>query len=237
MSIVKYKLEKGNDGEGRIPAVVEDGGYYYSNIDQTMLGWMGETSTGFFLPSFAGNIVHQTKTDVVNRALAMHAVEPWVVRQFPPSEEPAVTLTEAQVTEQMEQWYDDMYVAKTGSVYVPTNEEVNVERERRISLGCTISIDTVGSIFVTGDAEDIRNMAGLGQGALARIVLGDTTTLVPYRDGNNDVFDLTPPQMLELWQKSAGYVSAVYQASWVLKANTIPVDFKTNDSYWPVPSL
>lgn len=116
--------------------------------------------------------------------------------------------------------------------------QINDHRETLIVDGCTVAIANVGTIYVTGTAQDVRNVDGLGQGALARIVSGDTTTVLTFRDGNNDLYDLTPPQMLELWQKSAGYISALYQASWVIKdMSPIPEDFTSNTAYWPSNSL
>lgn len=114
--------------------------------------------------------------------------------------------------------------------------QINNHREKIIVNGCNVAIANVGTIYVTGSEKDVRNVAGLGQGAIVRIMTGDETT-VDFRDGNNDMFTLTPQQMLELWQKSAGYISAIYQASWVIKEmDPIPRDY-TDESYWPSKDL
>ena len=43
---------------------------------------------------------------------------------------------------------------------------------------------------------------------------------------------LTPAQILAIWQQSAAYVSALYAASWALKAmQPIPADFAA-DHHW-----
>lgn len=233
MAIVKYKLEQGQNGEGLVPIVVTNGGHMFSSLDDSLLGWADETQGDRFRPVFTDNIIRMTESDVVDRALTIHAVAPFkkIV------DDVEVEMTEAEVRDTMAQWYSSFYLENAGVPYTPSNDEVNVERERRIEIGCNVSINNVGTIYVTGRPEDIRNMAGLGQGAMARIMIGDTTTIVPYRDGYDVVYSLAPSQMLELWQKSAGYVSSVYQASWELKANTIPLDYKTNDAYWPSKEL
>lgn len=116
-------------------------------------------------------------------------------------------------------------------------QQINNHREKLIVSGCNVSIANVGTVYVTGTQEDVRNVAGLGQGAIVRIMTGDETT-VDFRDGNNNMFTLTPQQMLELWQKSAGYISAIYQSSWNIKEmDPIPTDYISNTSYWPSNDL
>lgn len=110
----------------------------------------------------------------------------------------------------------------------PTSADVNAERDRRIVAGKTIN-----GIAVTGRDEDARNLTNLALAAQLRLASADTTTLTTFRDGNNVDHELTPPEMLALWQGSAAYVSALYAASWVIKAiDPIPADFDA-DSRWP----
>lgn len=109
-----------------------------------------------------------------------------------------------------------------------SSDDVNAERDRRIVAGKTIN-----GIAVTGREEDARNLTNLALAAQMRIASGDTATLTTFRDGNNVDHDLTPAEMLALWQASAAYVSALYAASWVIKAlDPIPLDFDA-DSRWP----
>ena len=105
---------------------------------------------------------------------------------------------------------------------------VNAERQRRIVAGTVID-----GVRVTGRDEDARNLTNLALAAQLRIAGGDTATPTTYRDGDNVDHDLTPPQMLALWQQSAAYVSALYAASWAIKAmDTLPGDV-TADGLWP----
>jgi len=104
---------------------------------------------------------------------------------------------------------------------------INGERTRRIVAGKIID-----GIRVTGRDEDARNLTNLALGAQLRLAAGDTETLTTFRDGDNVDHELTPPQIMSLWQQSSEYVSALYAASWALKAlDPIPADF-AEDSHW-----
>lgn len=104
---------------------------------------------------------------------------------------------------------------------------INAERTRRIVAG-----KIVDGIRVTGRDEDARNLTNLALGAQLRLAAGDTETLTTFRDGDNVDHELTPPQIMSLWQQSSEYVSALYAASWALKAlDPIPADF-ADDSHW-----
>ncbi len=114
---------------------------------------------------------------------------------------------------------------------VPTRDDlhaaINAERQRRIEAGKIIN-----GVYVTGRDEDARNLTNLALAAQMRIAGGDTSTITVYRDGNNVDHELTPPQVLSLWQQSADYVSALYAASWAIKAvDPLPVDV-TADELW-----
>ena len=105
---------------------------------------------------------------------------------------------------------------------------INAERRRRIEADKMID-----SVYVTGRDEDARNLTNLALAAQMRIGMGDTTTPTTYRDGDNVDHELTPPQMLALWRHSAEYVSALYAASWAIKAMEPLPDDVTDDGLWP----
>lgn len=105
---------------------------------------------------------------------------------------------------------------------------INAERQRRIEAGAIIN-----DVYVTGRDEDARNLTNLALAAQMRIGMGDTETLTTYRDGDNVDHDLTPPQMLALWQQSAEYVSALYAASWAIKAMDPLPENVADDALWP----
>lgn len=115
----------------------------------------------------------------------------------------------------------------------PTGDDVNAERMRRILAGTTISLDFYGDIPLQGRDEDRSNLSDLAFAASLRIGAGDTTTTSLFRDRDNVDHALTPPQFIELWTKASAYVSAIYAASWVIKAiDPIPADF-VEDENWP----
>jgi hypothetical protein len=237
MFIAKYKLEKVAPDKGAtIPARITEGGYWISPIDNTMLGWYDDSNQEFYVPA-SDSIVKMTKQNVIDRALEINEQYPTSKGGTDPNDTP-VLMTEQEIIDMMSDWCDEIYNRNSGlsTGYLPSNEEVNEERERRIAIGCNISIANVGSVYVTGTEKDVRNMSGLGQGALIRIMQSDTTP-TDFRDGNNVMYTLTPNEMLELWQKSSEYISAIYQASWTIKAmNPIPQDYAA-DSYWPSNSV
>lgn len=105
---------------------------------------------------------------------------------------------------------------------------INAERQRRIEAGKVID-----GVHVTGRDEDARNLMSLALAAQLRLASGDTETTTTFRDGENVEHELTPVQLLSLWQQSAEYVSALYAASWALKAmEPIPAGYES-DGYWP----
>lgn len=110
---------------------------------------------------------------------------------------------------------------------IVTTDMVNAERSRRLLAG-----GTFGGIYVTGDETNRANLSDLAFGASLRVAAGDTTTETTYRDGNNVDHDLTPPQLLSLWQQAAAHVSLLYVKSWAIKAmEIIPLGY-CDDAYW-----
>lgn len=105
---------------------------------------------------------------------------------------------------------------------------VNKERQRRIERGRLFD-----GMLVTGSDTDITNLTNLALGAQLRLAMGDDTTTTMFRDGLNNLYALTPSQLIALWQAASAHVSAIYQASWDLKATEpFPSDF-ASDAYWP----
>lgn len=116
-----------------------------------------------------------------------------------------------------------------------TNEDVNAERDRRVEAGATFTLAGYGDVRSLGRAIDKTNLQALGFAASLRVASGDTTTITRFRDADDEVHDLTPPQVLDLWSQASGYVEAVFQASWALKDDPdgIPLDYATNEDHWP----
>lgn len=110
------------------------------------------------------------------------------------------------------------------------NIAVNTERARRIRAGKTFTI-TGATIPLLGDDTTKQNLQALAFAASQRISQGDVTTVTRFRDADNRDHFLYPPQVLELFNVSAAWVSAVMEASWEIKASTV-ADV-TEDNLWP----
>lgn len=113
-------------------------------------------------------------------------------------------------------------------------DEVNAERDRRVLVGTVIDVAGYGPVRVAGDPMTQTNLLGLVQAASLRVSQGDMTTITHYRDEDNVIHELVPMQIIDLWSKGSGFVSAVFQASWALKDNPegIPLDY-AEDNHWP----
>lgn len=136
----------------------------------------------------------------------------------------------------------DMGWSFNGSTFVPpspepagpiTTDDVNAERYQREAAGCTVTVPGAGSIPLEGNEKSMRNLQGLAFAASLRIGQGDTTTVTVFRDALNVDHSLVPAQILALWSQGAAYISALYNASWDIKAmDPIPADY-ADDAHWP----
>ena len=115
-----------------------------------------------------------------------------------------------------------------------TTDQVTAHAEHLIERGVVVNLTGITEpVYVQGRDKDTRNVQGLVTGAQLRLGAGDTTTLTDFRDGNNVTHQMTPMQVIEMWQKSAGYITAVYQASWAIKADDPIGDDFRDDERWP----
>lgn len=94
---------------------------------------------------------------------------------------------------------------------------VNAKRLAVITAGTNVLITGHGSVALQGRPEDQTSLQGLAFGAQLRLGMGDSTTLMDFLDRENVLHQLLPMQMLELWQKGAAFVSAIYARSWAIK--------------------
>lgn len=111
-------------------------------------------------------------------------------------------------------------------------DAVNRERARRLAAGTDVDLAGYGPVALQGRPEDQQTLQGLAFGAQLRIAAGDAT-LSNFLDRNNVLHQLTPAQLVEVWQAGAAYVAAVYAASWAIKERD---PFATNPAdpvLWP----
>jgi hypothetical protein len=117
----------------------------------------------------------------------------------------------------------------------PTAKDVNIERDRRVLKGSSfIPVGYSVSVKVAGDPLTKSNLQNLAFASSLRVSQGDLTSITQYRDEDNVVHSLTPPQVIDLWSKGASFVEDIFHASWVLKSepDNIPADY-VEDYHWP----
>lgn len=96
-------------------------------------------------------------------------------------------------------------------------DSVNAKRLAVITAGVDVEITGYGPVALQGRPEDQASLQGLAFGAQLRLSMGDSTTLTDFMDRNNSPHQLAPAQVLELWQKGAAFISAIYARSWEIK--------------------
>lgn len=112
--------------------------------------------------------------------------------------------------------------------------EVNLHRHYRIMRGKTFDLSSGKSVSIQGDQQTRENLDALALAANLRLAQGLTDHITPYRGNDNVIHQLSPMEILELWQSAASFVEAVYAASWAIKDDPagISPDFK-EDPRWP----
>ena len=114
--------------------------------------------------------------------------------------------------------------------------QVNAERERRLIEGVTVNVSGYGDIPLQGRDQDQINLLALKDTARDLSAAGVTTAIIPFRDADNVTHTLTPAQVIELANKGKTAASAIYQASWAIKArNDLATIDITDDQYWSAP--
>lgn len=115
----------------------------------------------------------------------------------------------------------------------PDKTDVDVERDRRIALGFSLSMSDGSTIPVqTRNAVDFRNLSGLSDSAIALKVEGQVPTTIVFHDAVDQNHNLAPDLVVEMGLKIVAAVQAIYAKSWVLKAmSPIPKDY-ADDSHW-----
>ena len=109
MPVIEYKFVINDMGKMQIPGYVEDRGHWYNSADHTYLGWVKpESEREFWVPD---TIEEKTKAECVTRALAMHAANPM---QKDDGEGNISDMTDAEVTADVEAWYDAFVAVNSG---------------------------------------------------------------------------------------------------------------------------
>lgn len=112
-----------------------------------------------------------------------------------------------------------------------TAKDVNAERDRRITLQKTVIVgDRTFPVDIAAGGRE--NLGDLGAAALAKLLLGDTSTF-SFRDAANTDHDLTPTETAQMGLQLTAQISAIHVAARAIKAmDPIPQDYR-DDTRWP----
>jgi len=112
MPVVEYKMHVvTNKGGATAPLWVEDGGYHTSPIDKTKVGWvLPEADREYYVPD---TVTELSKTDFINRQLAIHATQPLLGSKDSDGEIVEFELDSAGVTSEAGTWYDNFVTSKS----------------------------------------------------------------------------------------------------------------------------
>lgn len=117
---------------------------------------------------------------------------------------------------------------------------VNNERDRRLSVGTTVTLSTYAiPIPLQGRERDLINLIGLKDAAFTRLMLQQPSETTEFRDANNQFHTLTDAQLIELVGLGAKWAKVINEASFRLKDNPsgIPDDFEDDDHWIDVPTI
>lgn len=110
MAVIEYMLHRVNGGKRKeIPGWVGDRGHWMSPIDGSFIGWVDDVRD-YYVPD---TVVSLSKQDLIDRQLAIHAVNPMMGSQEDPEAEP-VAMTDEEVSQTIGAWYDE-FVTKNGA--------------------------------------------------------------------------------------------------------------------------
>ena len=122
---------------------------------------------------------------------------------------------------------------------LPTPQDVNVERERRLEYGAAFTVAGVTDpIPLQGRSFDQTVYLALLMRAQGFKAAGVTTAVLNVRAGDDVIHSLTPDQMMSLVMQSMAWFESVMAVSWAMKDSTgdfpqgIPTDY-TADTHWP----
>ena len=116
----------------------------------------------------------------------------------------------------------------------PTTDQVSAERERRLSLGCTVTLESgQGPIPVqTRDEVDHRNLLTLESQAMKAVISGAPQTQFFFRDAQDHTWTLTALEMMDMTAKVAAFGAGIFAKSWALKAmDPMPSNYQA-DEWW-----
>lgn len=116
MAVVEYLLHRNHEGK-IVPPFIMAGGHWWNPVDKTMVGWV-EDDRDYYIPD---TIVYLTRESFAQRALTMHATNPFRKKNSEDQDgmgmlgENSTIMTEAEVTELANIWYDNFVQEHSGN--------------------------------------------------------------------------------------------------------------------------
>jgi hypothetical protein len=111
---------------------------------------------------------------------------------------------------------------------------ISAEHDRRVADGCSVEVEGLGPVPLTGRPKDQTVILALLVNAQGMVAAGVTDPVIFFTDGDGADRMLTPAQMIELARKGMEWVDAMHRRQRELKAmDPLPADF-TSDDVWVV---
>jgi len=195
------------------PIYAKEGDFFESSLDNTAIGWAWANPSTFE----EYKIIPISKRRFIQRQININ-------NQIPSGK------SNAEIQARADNWYEEYWLYHAGTPYTISNFAVNIERDRRISLPKSVTIN--GTTFNVDHSDSARvNLNFLYTAALARNSLGDSTTTL-FRDADNVVRTLSPIDIINMNVQIDTTIQALHASSRALKQmNPIPKDYEIN-SYW-----
>lgn len=110
---------------------------------------------------------------------------------------------------------------------------VDEERGARLKKGLVVSVDGYGDVAVRGGSNELATLTSLALRAFILSSRGKPPASFVYRDRDNIVHDLSPDQVIDLWERASGFAEDAFKASWKIKDQPEIPDNVRKDSQWP----
>lgn len=122
MAVVEYKNHVfSGDNRKHIPGFIKNPGHWFNKQDKTFIGWT-PTDPDFYVPN---TLKVLTKEDLVQRLLALHAIEP--LTKLDSDQVNIIQVSDEEVQAYAEQWYDEFVAGCLA-------EEEEIERKKQERL-------------------------------------------------------------------------------------------------------
>lgn len=109
MPVVEYMLHKVGKRAKQAPHWVEDGGYWQSPLDNTMVGWV-DSDRDYWVPD---TVVTLTREEFITRAMAIHAQYPLATLSDEPDDSDGV-MSDDSASAWAGSWYDTFVANQSG---------------------------------------------------------------------------------------------------------------------------